>query len=93
VNIVLLSFCTIMKPLEGDDFTLVELKNALKKKGLPTKRAKTELSQWLSELDSNIWKISSEKLNKVPCEEGTSSAVMQETTDESMETGRRCFDP
>jgi len=38
----------------------------------------------LSELDSNIWTILSEKLNIVPCEESTYSAVVQETTDELM---------
>jgi len=43
-----------MKPLEGNDFTLVELKDALRERGLPTKEAKTELIQQLSELDSNI---------------------------------------
>jgi len=52
---------------------------------LPTKGAKTERIQRLSEVDSNIWKILSEKLNKVPYEEGTSSAVVQETTDGPMD--------
>ena len=68
-----------MKPLEGNDFTMPELREALRKKGLPTKGTKAELIQWLVEQDPNIWTILGESLNKVPGEEGTSAAAVQET--------------
>lgn len=73
-----------MKPLEGNDFTMIELKDALRERGLPTKGAKAELIQRLSEQDPNVWTILGEKLNKVPGEEGTSAAT-SETTGESIE--------
>lgn len=74
-----------MKPLEGYNFTLIELKDALRGRGLPTKGTKTELNQRLSEQDLDIWAIlTEERRERMPVEEGASA--VQEAMDRLSET-------
>jgi len=73
----------VMESVEASDFTVVELRDALRERGLPTKGAKSELIERLSELDPNIWMILSEERNEAREVEGTSSStVVPEVTHE-----------
>ncbi|KYN20066.1 Pro-Pol polyprotein [Trachymyrmex cornetzi] len=72
-----------MKPLEGNDFTVHELKDALRERGLFTTGTKTELVLRLSVVDPNIWTILGEKRRQALTGNASSTDTAVETTDES----------
>lgn len=39
----------------GNDMTVIELKDALRQRGLSTSEAKVELIKWLNEYKPNVW--------------------------------------
>ncbi|KYN14490.1 hypothetical protein ALC57_13305 [Trachymyrmex cornetzi] len=58
-----------MEPLKGNNFTVVELKEALRERELSSTGSKAELIQRLNEYDPNIWKILSENQDGIPDEQ------------------------
>ncbi|XP_018377468.1 PREDICTED: LOW QUALITY PROTEIN: uncharacterized protein K02A2.6-like [Trachymyrmex cornetzi] len=58
-----------MEPPKGNNFTVIELKEALRERGLSSTGSKAELIQRLSEYDPNIWKTLSEKRNGIQGEQ------------------------
>lgn len=74
-----------MAPLEGKDFTVAELRDALRERGLISSGPKTELISRLSTADPNIWAILSEKRNQASrAEDASTSGSVREDMDESI---------
>ncbi|KYM98505.1 hypothetical protein ALC62_10783 [Cyphomyrmex costatus] len=74
-----------MDALEGNDFTVAELKDALRERKLPTGGAKAELIMRLEAVDEDIWTILDERRNQAPLAEGASaSTAEQEVVEDAM---------
>lgn len=71
-NSKLLDIVYVMRPMDGHNFKVTELKDALQERGLSTRGTKAELIRRLSEQDPNIWATLSEKRDRMMSEEDAS---------------------
>jgi len=73
----------VMTSLEGKDFTVAELKDALRERKLATGSTKTELIFRLVTADPNIWTIMSERQNQTSrTEDASTFDSIRETVDD-----------
>jgi len=74
-----------MTSLEGKDFTVAELKDALRERKLATGGTKAELIVRLVTADPNVWTTMSEKRSQTSRIEGASTSDgVRETADDSV---------